>query len=118
MVRGLCDMCVVRVYVTHTVRVCVTCMIRVLWTHVVRNLCDTRGQGSVWHVWLRSAWPASLFCAGNFKMQMWDMRRHDFLESAPGLGMYVTIKTLDEEVGCLMVTLGAFPCQILCLILP
>ncbi|XP_004579458.2 transmembrane emp24 domain-containing protein 11-like [Ochotona princeps] len=42
--------------------------------------------------------PSDTLITGNFKMQLWDMRRHDFLESAPGLGMYVTIKTLDEEV--------------------
>lgn len=37
---------------------------------------------------------------GTFKTQQWDMGRQDFLESAPGLGMFVTVSTYDDEVRC------------------
>nr|XP_054365061.1 transmembrane emp24 domain-containing protein 11-like [Mirounga angustirostris] len=33
-----------------------------------------------------------------FKIQQWDIRRQDFLESAPGLGMFVTVRTYNDEV--------------------
>lgn len=33
-----------------------------------------------------------------FKLQQWDVSRHDFLESAPGLGLFVTVTTYDDEV--------------------
>uniref|UniRef100_G1U2V7 GOLD domain-containing protein n=1 Tax=Oryctolagus cuniculus TaxID=9986 RepID=G1U2V7_RABIT len=36
--------------------------------------------------------------AGTFKIQLWDLHRHDFLESAPGLGLFVTVTTYNEEV--------------------
>ncbi|KAI4542641.1 hypothetical protein MG293_006767 [Ovis ammon polii] len=35
--------------------------------------------------------------AGSFKIQQWDLGRHDFLESAPGLGMFVTVTTYNDE---------------------
>ncbi|NWS14288.1 TMD11 protein, partial [Pachyramphus minor] len=35
---------------------------------------------------------------GNYKVQRWDIHKHDFLESAPGLGMYVTVSTPSGEV--------------------
>ncbi|XP_060511569.1 transmembrane emp24 domain-containing protein 11 isoform X1 [Panthera onca] len=35
---------------------------------------------------------------GTFRIQQWDTRRHDFLESAPGLGMFVTVTTYNDEV--------------------
>lgn len=35
---------------------------------------------------------------GTFKTQQWDFRRQDFLESAPGLGMFVTVTTYNDEV--------------------
>ncbi|XP_036152990.1 transmembrane emp24 domain-containing protein 11 isoform X3 [Myotis myotis] len=36
--------------------------------------------------------------SGTFKIQQWDMGRQDFLESAPGLGLFVTVTTYSEEV--------------------
>lgn len=39
-----------------------------------------------------------VFETGSFKIQQWDIRRQDFLESAPGLGMFVTVTTYNDEV--------------------
>lgn len=39
-----------------------------------------------------------IFETGTFKIQQWDTGRHTFLESAPGLGMFVTITTYNGEV--------------------
>lgn len=35
---------------------------------------------------------------GSFKLQQWDVVKQDFLESAPGLGLFVTVTTYSEEV--------------------
>ncbi|XP_053560229.1 transmembrane emp24 domain-containing protein 11 [Bombina bombina] len=35
---------------------------------------------------------------GRYKMQQWDIRQHDFLPSAPGLGLVVTVKAPNEEI--------------------
>ncbi|KAF4791339.1 hypothetical protein TURU_132496 [Turdus rufiventris] len=35
--------------------------------------------------------------SGNYKVQRWDIHKHDFLESAPGLGMFVTVTTPTGE---------------------
>ncbi|XP_049742517.1 transmembrane emp24 domain-containing protein 11-like [Elephas maximus indicus] len=42
--------------------------------------------------------PSDTWIRGAFKIQQWDMGRHDFLESAPGLGMFVTVTTYHDEV--------------------
>ncbi|XP_029788806.1 transmembrane emp24 domain-containing protein 11 [Suricata suricatta] len=42
--------------------------------------------------------PSDTLLTGTFRTQQWDARRHDFLESAPGLGMFVTVMTYNEEV--------------------
>ncbi|XP_049645703.1 transmembrane emp24 domain-containing protein 11-like [Suncus etruscus] len=42
--------------------------------------------------------PSDTLITGTFKTQQWDVGRQDFLESAPGLGMFVTVSTYDEEV--------------------
>ncbi|KAG8508622.1 Transmembrane emp24 domain-containing protein 11 [Galemys pyrenaicus] len=42
--------------------------------------------------------PSDTLITGSFKTQQWDVGRHDFLESAPGLGMFVTVTTYDGEV--------------------
>ncbi|XP_055467693.1 transmembrane emp24 domain-containing protein 11 [Psammomys obesus] len=42
--------------------------------------------------------PSDTLVTGTFKIQQWDIGRHDFLESAPGLGMFVTITTYNDEV--------------------
>ncbi|XP_050194063.1 transmembrane emp24 domain-containing protein 11-like [Myiozetetes cayanensis] len=42
--------------------------------------------------------PSDTLVFGNYKVQRWDTHKHDFLESAPGLGMYVTVSTPDGEV--------------------
>ncbi|XP_055978095.1 transmembrane emp24 domain-containing protein 11 [Sorex fumeus] len=42
--------------------------------------------------------PSNTLITGTFKTQQWDMGRQDFLESAPGLGMFVTVSTYNEEV--------------------
>ncbi|XP_016051386.1 PREDICTED: transmembrane emp24 domain-containing protein 11 [Miniopterus natalensis] len=42
--------------------------------------------------------PSDTLITGNFKIQQWDMVRQDFLESAPGLGLFVTVTTYNEEV--------------------
>ncbi|KAM6220832.1 transmembrane emp24 domain-containing protein 11-like [Rhynchocyon petersi] len=42
--------------------------------------------------------PGDTWVTGTFKIQQWDIGRHDFLESAPGLGMFVTVTTYDNEV--------------------
>lgn len=41
------------------------------------------------------------FYSGNYKVQKWDMHKHDFLDSAPGLGMFVTVLTPTSEVNIL-----------------
>ncbi|VFV35117.1 transmembrane emp24 [Lynx pardinus] len=42
--------------------------------------------------------PSDTLLTGTFRIQQWDTRRHDFLESAPGLGMFVTVTTYNDEV--------------------
>ncbi|KAM9086436.1 transmembrane emp24 domain-containing protein 11 isoform 2-T2 [Megaptera novaeangliae] len=42
--------------------------------------------------------PSDTLITGTFKIQRWDLGRHDFLESAPGLGMFVTVTTYNDEV--------------------
>ncbi|XP_076980631.1 transmembrane emp24 domain-containing protein 11 isoform X1 [Tamandua tetradactyla] len=42
--------------------------------------------------------PSDTLITGTFKVQQWDIGRHDFLESAPGLGMFVTVTTYNDEV--------------------
>ncbi|EAW82608.1 hCG2042161 [Homo sapiens] len=41
--------------------------------------------------------PSDTLVTGTFKIQQWDIGRHTFLESAPGLGMFVTITTYNDE---------------------
>lgn len=41
------------------------------------------------------------FYSGNYKVQRWDIQIQDFLESAPGLGMIVTVKSPSAEVNML-----------------
>lgn len=41
---------------------------------------------------------SSIFETGTFKTQQWDTDRHDFLQSAPGLGMFVAVTTYNDEV--------------------
>ncbi|XP_073513663.1 transmembrane emp24 domain-containing protein 11-like [Phyllobates terribilis] len=42
--------------------------------------------------------PSDMLVTGRYKLQKWDMSQHDFLPSAPGLGMVVTVKAPNEEV--------------------
>ncbi|XP_043919320.1 transmembrane emp24 domain-containing protein 11-like [Protopterus annectens] len=42
--------------------------------------------------------PSDILVTGHYKMQNWDMFSHDFLPSAPGLGMFVTIKDPSFQV--------------------
>nr|XP_004480458.2 transmembrane emp24 domain-containing protein 11 [Dasypus novemcinctus] len=42
--------------------------------------------------------PSDTLISGAFKVQQWDLGRHDFLESAPGLGVFVTVTTYNDEV--------------------
>ncbi|XP_068797138.1 transmembrane emp24 domain-containing protein 11 isoform X2 [Struthio camelus] len=41
--------------------------------------------------------PSDTLVIGNYKVQQWDIRKQDFLESAPGLGMFVTVTTPSAE---------------------
>ncbi|OXB56861.1 hypothetical protein ASZ78_006986 [Callipepla squamata] len=41
------------------------------------------------------------FYSGNYKIQKWDMHEREFLDSAPGLGMFVTVTTPTAEVNIL-----------------
>ncbi|XP_018410255.1 PREDICTED: transmembrane emp24 domain-containing protein 11-like [Nanorana parkeri] len=42
--------------------------------------------------------PAEMLVTGRYKIQKWDLGQHDFLASAPGLGMIVTVKAPNNEV--------------------
>uniref|UniRef100_A0A8C5NR46 GOLD domain-containing protein n=1 Tax=Junco hyemalis TaxID=40217 RepID=A0A8C5NR46_JUNHY len=42
--------------------------------------------------------PSDTLVVGNYKVQRWDVHTHDFLESAPGLGMFVTVTSPTGEV--------------------
>ncbi|XP_075067155.1 transmembrane emp24 domain-containing protein 11-like [Mixophyes fleayi] len=42
--------------------------------------------------------PADMLVTGRYKLQKWDMNRHDYLPSAPGLGMFVTVKAPNDEI--------------------
>ncbi|XP_003206059.1 transmembrane emp24 domain-containing protein 11-like isoform X1 [Meleagris gallopavo] len=42
--------------------------------------------------------PSDTLVTGNYKVQKWDMHKQDFLDSAPGLGMFVTVTTPTAEV--------------------
>ena len=41
------------------------------------------------------------FYSANYKVQRWDIHKQEFLESAPGLGMFVTVTTPSAEVNML-----------------
>ncbi|XP_042528711.1 transmembrane emp24 domain-containing protein 11 isoform X2 [Dipodomys spectabilis] len=41
--------------------------------------------------------PSDTWITGTFKVQQWDIGRQNFLDSAPGLGMFVTITTYNDE---------------------
>ncbi|XP_010708921.1 transmembrane emp24 domain-containing protein 11-like isoform X2 [Meleagris gallopavo] len=41
--------------------------------------------------------PSDTLVTGNYKVQKWDMHKQDFLDSAPGLGMFVTVTTPTAE---------------------
>ncbi|XP_045429921.1 transmembrane emp24 domain-containing protein 11 isoform X2 [Pipistrellus kuhlii] len=41
--------------------------------------------------------PSDTLITGSFKLQQWDVAGQDFLESAPGLGLFVTVTTYSEE---------------------
>lgn len=41
------------------------------------------------------------FYSGNYKVQKWDIHKQGFLDSAPGLGMFVTVTTPTTEVNIL-----------------
>ncbi|XP_025920473.1 transmembrane emp24 domain-containing protein 11-like isoform X1 [Apteryx rowi] len=45
--------------------------------------------------------PSDTLVIGNYKVQQWDIREQEFLESAPGLGMFVTVTTPTAEVNLL-----------------
>ncbi|XP_068127692.1 transmembrane emp24 domain-containing protein 11-like [Hyperolius riggenbachi] len=42
--------------------------------------------------------PGNMLVTGRYKIQKWDLGKHDFLPSAPGLGMVVTVKAPNTEV--------------------
>uniref|UniRef100_A0A8C3BN58 GOLD domain-containing protein n=1 Tax=Cairina moschata TaxID=8855 RepID=A0A8C3BN58_CAIMO len=42
--------------------------------------------------------PSDTLVTGNYKVQKWDIHKQVFLESAPGLGMFVTVRTPSAEV--------------------
>ncbi|XP_065592243.1 transmembrane emp24 domain-containing protein 11-like [Cyrtonyx montezumae] len=42
--------------------------------------------------------PSDTLVTGNYKIQKWDMHEREFLDSAPGLGMFVTVTTPSAEV--------------------
>ncbi|KFU91587.1 Transmembrane emp24 domain-containing protein 11, partial [Chaetura pelagica] len=42
--------------------------------------------------------PSDTLVIGNYKVQRWDIHQHEFLESAPGLGMFVTVTAPSAEV--------------------
>ncbi|NXN77902.1 TMD11 protein, partial [Bombycilla garrulus] len=42
--------------------------------------------------------PSDILVVGNYKVQLWDIHTHGFLESAPGLGMFVTVRSPTAEV--------------------
>uniref|UniRef100_A0A8C5M2V3 GOLD domain-containing protein n=1 Tax=Leptobrachium leishanense TaxID=445787 RepID=A0A8C5M2V3_9ANUR len=41
--------------------------------------------------------PSDILVTGRYKIQKWDMYKHDFHPSAPGLGMFVTVKAPNFE---------------------
>ncbi|NWI52117.1 TMD11 protein, partial [Calyptomena viridis] len=42
--------------------------------------------------------PSDTLVVGNYKIQLWDIQKHEFLESAPGLGMFVMVSAPSGEV--------------------
>ncbi|XP_063813197.1 transmembrane emp24 domain-containing protein 11-like [Pseudophryne corroboree] len=42
--------------------------------------------------------PSDMLVTGRYKIQLWDMNQHDYLPSAPGLGMFVTVRDPSKEV--------------------
>ncbi|NXU54788.1 TMD11 protein, partial [Turnix velox] len=42
--------------------------------------------------------PKDTLVFGKYKIQSWDIHKQEFLESAPGLGMFVTVTTPSSEV--------------------
>ncbi|NXL88812.1 TMD11 protein, partial [Alectura lathami] len=42
--------------------------------------------------------PSDTLVTGSYKVQRWDMHKQGFLDSAPGLGMFVTVATPSDEV--------------------
>ncbi|NWT85709.1 TMD11 protein, partial [Lanius ludovicianus] len=50
--------------------------------------------------------PSDTLVVGNYKVQRWDIHKHDFLESAPGLGMFVTVTSPSVYISKLQVILS------------
>ncbi|XP_053314142.1 transmembrane emp24 domain-containing protein 11-like [Spea bombifrons] len=42
--------------------------------------------------------PSDILVTGRYKIQKWDLHQHDFLPTAPGLGMVVTVKAPNAEI--------------------
>ncbi|MEE6462784.1 hypothetical protein FKM82_001700 [Ascaphus truei] len=42
--------------------------------------------------------PSDTLITGRYKIQQWDINQHDFLPSAPGLGLVLTIKAPNGEI--------------------
>uniref|UniRef100_UPI00398E5298 transmembrane emp24 domain-containing protein 11-like n=1 Tax=Pristiophorus japonicus TaxID=55135 RepID=UPI00398E5298 len=42
--------------------------------------------------------PADIMVTGRYKIQTWDFATHDFLPTAPGLGLLVNVKGPDEQI--------------------
>ncbi|NXI07772.1 TMD11 protein, partial [Irena cyanogastra] len=50
--------------------------------------------------------PSDTLVVGNYKVQRWDIHIHDFLGSAPGLGMFVTVTSPTVHISKLQVLLS------------
>ncbi|XP_072473163.1 transmembrane emp24 domain-containing protein 11-like [Notamacropus eugenii] len=42
--------------------------------------------------------PSETWVTGTYKVEQWNINHQDFLDSAPGLGMFVTVTTYDDEI--------------------
>ncbi|XP_067839624.1 transmembrane emp24 domain-containing protein 11-like [Heptranchias perlo] len=42
--------------------------------------------------------PGDTLVTGRYKIQLWDFATHDFLPSAPGLGLFVNVKGPEEQI--------------------
>lgn len=51
-----------------------------------------------WNLYILSSEVCLCFCSGNYRTQLYDKQREEYLPATQGLGMFVEVKDPDEKV--------------------